>query len=188
MRCRYHKVRRASLRIMYIFILNNNRNSSPCVQLLIIRFTVDFASLPILFFPDEIIVQKPELTSPSICHAPGGEYFVEGETWNIDSCTQCTCHSGRVLCETEVCPPLLCQNPTRSQDSCCPQCPGTCWHPAVIRALPWSEDVWCFSMRMLQCVLRWLLWCLCSPAVCSDSLQFSNSSAKLDCVQERSYV
>ncbi|XP_073194463.1 cysteine-rich motor neuron 1 protein isoform X7 [Lepidochelys kempii] len=72
---------------------------------------------------NESIVQKPELSSPSICHAPGGEYFVEGETWNIDSCTQCTCHSGRVLCETEVCPPLLCQNPIRTQDSCCPQCP-----------------------------------------------------------------
>ncbi|XP_040127086.1 cysteine-rich motor neuron 1 protein isoform X6 [Ictidomys tridecemlineatus] len=71
---------------------------------------------------DDFVVQKPELSTPSICHAPGGEYFVEGETWNIDSCTQCTCHSGRVLCETEVCPPLLCQNPSRTQDSCCPQC------------------------------------------------------------------
>ncbi|XP_032737777.1 cysteine-rich motor neuron 1 protein isoform X5 [Lontra canadensis] len=71
---------------------------------------------------DDLVVQKPELSTPSICHAPGGEYFVEGETWNIDSCTQCTCHSGRVLCETEVCPPLLCQNPARTQDSCCPQC------------------------------------------------------------------
>lgn len=73
---------------------------------------------------DDFVVQKPELSTPSICHAPGGEYFVEGETWHIDTCTQCTCHSGRVLCETEVCPPLLCQNPTRTQDSCCPQCPG----------------------------------------------------------------
>lgn len=77
-------------------------------------------------FPDDFVVQKPELSTPSICHAPGGEYFVEGETWNIDSCTQCTCHSGRVLCETEVCPPLLCQNPSRTQDSCCPQCTGDC--------------------------------------------------------------
>ncbi|XP_072783287.1 cysteine-rich motor neuron 1 protein isoform X2 [Taeniopygia guttata] len=85
--------------------------------------------------PDEIIVQKPELTSPSICHAPGGEYFVEGETWNIDSCTQCTCHSGRVLCETEVCPPLLCQNPTRTQDSCCPQCPDE-----TLQASPSSNE------------------------------------------------
>lgn len=137
-----------------------------------------------LFFPDEVIVQKPDLTSPSICHAPGGEYFVEGETWNIDSCTQCTCHSGRVLCETEVCPPLLCQNPTRTQDSCCPQCPGMCWHPAFIRALPWPEGVWCFRMGMLQGMLRWLLWCLCSSAVWSDSLQSSNSNAKLDCANE----
>ncbi|XP_074920328.1 cysteine-rich motor neuron 1 protein isoform X3 [Chelonoidis abingdonii] len=80
--------------------------------------------------PDESIVQKPELSNPSICHAPGGEYFVEGETWNIDSCTQCTCHSGRVLCETEVCPPLLCQNPIRTQDSCCPQCPDEPLQPS----------------------------------------------------------
>ncbi|XP_075452746.1 cysteine-rich motor neuron 1 protein isoform X2 [Ascaphus truei] len=81
--------------------------------------------------PDDSSARKPELTDPSICHAPGGEYFVEGETWNIDSCTQCTCHSGRVLCETEVCPPLLCQNPTRTQDSCCPQCTDESLQPSV---------------------------------------------------------
>ena len=148
--------------------------------MLIIRVTVDFAGLPTLFFPDEIIVQKPELTSPSICHAPGGEYFVEGETWNIDSCTQCTCHSGRVLCETEVCPPLLCQNPTRTQDSCCPQCPGIYWQPAFVRVLPWSKNVWC-EYWMFQYVHSWLLWYLCSLAVWSESLQSSISSAKLDC-------
>ncbi|XP_060735905.1 cysteine-rich motor neuron 1 protein [Tachysurus vachellii] len=73
--------------------------------------------------PDESGSHRPELSEASVCLAPGGEYFVEGETWNIDSCTQCTCHSGRVLCETEVCPPLLCQSPVRSQDSCCPHCP-----------------------------------------------------------------
>uniref|UniRef100_A0A6I8S3X2 Cysteine-rich transmembrane BMP regulator 1 (chordin-like) n=1 Tax=Xenopus tropicalis TaxID=8364 RepID=A0A6I8S3X2_XENTR len=81
--------------------------------------------------PDDSNARNPELTDPSICHAPGGEYFVEGETWNIDTCTQCTCHSGRVLCETEVCPPLLCQNPTRTQDSCCPQCPDDSLQPSV---------------------------------------------------------
>ncbi|XP_034808815.1 cysteine-rich motor neuron 1 protein isoform X4 [Pan paniscus] len=82
---------------------------------------------------DDFVVQKPELSTPSICHAPGGEYFVEGETWNIDSCTQCTCHSGRVLCETEVCPPLLCQNPSRTQDSCCPQCTDQPFRPSLSR-------------------------------------------------------
>lgn len=77
---------------------------------------------------DESGSHRPELSEASVCLAPGGEYFVEGETWNIDSCTQCTCHSGRVLCETEVCPPLLCQSPVRSQDSCCPHCPGEISH------------------------------------------------------------
>nr|XP_055027390.1 cysteine-rich motor neuron 1 protein isoform X1 [Misgurnus anguillicaudatus] len=71
---------------------------------------------------EESSSHKPELSEASVCLAPGGEYFVEGETWNIDSCTQCTCHSGRVLCETELCPPLLCHNPIRTQDSCCPHC------------------------------------------------------------------
>ncbi|CAB1331095.1 unnamed protein product, partial [Coregonus sp. 'balchen'] len=73
--------------------------------------------------PEEPSSHKPDLGDSSVCLAPGGEYFVEGETWNIDACTQCTCHSGRVLCETEVCPPLLCQSPIRTQDSCCPHCP-----------------------------------------------------------------
>ncbi|XP_073483807.1 cysteine-rich motor neuron 1 protein isoform X1 [Aquarana catesbeiana] len=80
---------------------------------------------------DDSSGKKTEFIDPSICHAPGGEYFVEGETWNFDSCTQCTCHSGRVLCETEVCPPLLCQIPTRTQDSCCPHCPDESLQPSV---------------------------------------------------------
>ncbi|XP_059841600.1 cysteine-rich motor neuron 1 protein isoform X1 [Hypanus sabinus] len=81
--------------------------------------------------PEDLELWKPDQGDSSICHAPGGEYYVEGETWNIDSCTQCTCHSGRVLCDTEVCPPILCQNPTRTLDSCCPQCPDEPLQPAA---------------------------------------------------------
>ncbi|KPP64994.1 hypothetical protein Z043_116616 [Scleropages formosus] len=58
-----------------------------------------------------------------VCRAPGGEFYVEGETWKLDDCTRCTCRKGRVLCDTEVCPPALCQAPTRNKDTCCYVCP-----------------------------------------------------------------
>ncbi|CAL8272321.1 unnamed protein product [Merluccius merluccius] len=57
-----------------------------------------------------------------LCRAPGGELYVEGETWNLDECTQCTCRKGRVLCDTEVCPPALCPAPTKNKDTCCHVC------------------------------------------------------------------
>ncbi|XP_060268250.1 cysteine-rich motor neuron 1 protein isoform X4 [Ovis aries] len=101
-----------------------------CSKICSLGFQKDSHGCLICKCRDDFVVQKPELSTPSICHAPGGEYFVEGETWHIDTCTQCTCHSGRVLCETEVCPPLLCQNPTRTQDSCCPQCPDEPLQPS----------------------------------------------------------
>lgn len=59
-----------------------------------------------------------------VCRAPGGEFYVEGETWNLDECTRCTCRKGRVLCDTEVCPPAVCQTPIRNKDTCCHVCPG----------------------------------------------------------------
>lgn len=59
-----------------------------------------------------------------VCRAPGGELYVEGETWNLDECTQCTCRRGRVLCDTEVCPPALCHTPFINKDTCCHICPG----------------------------------------------------------------
>uniref|UniRef100_A0A3P9DPN2 VWFC domain-containing protein n=1 Tax=Maylandia zebra TaxID=106582 RepID=A0A3P9DPN2_9CICH len=45
-----------------------------------------------------------------------------GETWNLDECTRCTCRKGRVLCDTELCPPALCQAPIRNKDTCCHVC------------------------------------------------------------------
>lgn len=72
--------------------------------------------------PDDFVVQKP---GQHALHLPrlGRVALWREKRGTLTPCTQCTCHSGRVLCETEVCPPLLCQNPTRTQDSC-PQCPG----------------------------------------------------------------
>ncbi|XP_076017807.1 cysteine-rich motor neuron 1 protein isoform X2 [Genypterus blacodes] len=65
----------------------------------------------------------PEGMDMVVCRAPGGEFYVEGETWNLDECTRCTCRKGRVLCDTELCPPALCQTPTRNKDTCCHVCP-----------------------------------------------------------------
>uniref|UniRef100_A0A672JZN4 VWFC domain-containing protein n=1 Tax=Sinocyclocheilus grahami TaxID=75366 RepID=A0A672JZN4_SINGR len=60
-----------------------------------------------------------------VCRAPAGELYVEGETWRLDECSSCTCRQGRVLCDSESCPPLLCHTPVRSRDSCCYTCTGT---------------------------------------------------------------
>uniref|UniRef100_A0A4W5N742 VWFC domain-containing protein n=1 Tax=Hucho hucho TaxID=62062 RepID=A0A4W5N742_9TELE len=74
---------------------------------------------------DESGSGQPEGMDLVVCRSPGGKLYVEGETWNLDECTRCTCRKGRVLCDTEVCPPAVCQAPTRNKDTCCHVCPGT---------------------------------------------------------------
>ncbi|XP_043088267.1 cysteine-rich motor neuron 1 protein-like isoform X2 [Puntigrus tetrazona] len=71
---------------------------------------------------DEAGSGQPEGPDLVVCRAPAGELYVEGETWRLDECTSCTCRQGRVLCESESCPPLLCHTPVRSRDSCCYTC------------------------------------------------------------------
>uniref|UniRef100_A0A3Q3LP33 Cysteine-rich motor neuron 1 protein n=1 Tax=Mastacembelus armatus TaxID=205130 RepID=A0A3Q3LP33_9TELE len=72
---------------------------------------------------DESGSGQPEGMDMVVCRAPGGEFYVEGETWNLDECTRCTCRKGRVLCDTEVCPPALCQTPIKNKDTCCHETP-----------------------------------------------------------------
>ncbi|XP_073683597.1 cysteine-rich motor neuron 1 protein-like [Garra rufa] len=72
---------------------------------------------------DESGSGQPEGPDLVVCRAAGGELYVEGETWRLDECTRCTCRQGRVLCDSEACPPLLCHTPVRSKDSCCYVCP-----------------------------------------------------------------
>ncbi|XP_064421075.1 cysteine-rich motor neuron 1 protein-like isoform X2 [Latimeria chalumnae] len=72
---------------------------------------------------DESGSGHPDVVDLAVCKALGGEYYIEGEVWRLDPCTQCTCRSGRVLCDSEICPPVLCQMPTKSPDACCPVCP-----------------------------------------------------------------
>ncbi|XP_039993117.1 cysteine-rich motor neuron 1 protein isoform X3 [Xiphias gladius] len=80
---------------------------------------------------DESGSGQPEGMDMVVCRAPGGEFYVEGETWNLDECTRCTCRKGRVLCDTEVCPPALCQTPVRNKDTCCHVCPEETLSPLL---------------------------------------------------------
>ncbi|KAM6961284.1 LOW QUALITY PROTEIN: cysteine-rich motor neuron 1 protein [Aplochiton taeniatus] len=72
---------------------------------------------------DESGSGQPEGGDLVVCRASGGELYVEGDTWNLDECTRCTCRKGRVLCDTEICPPAVCQAPVRNKDTCCHVCP-----------------------------------------------------------------
>ncbi|XP_053488962.1 cysteine-rich motor neuron 1 protein-like [Ictalurus furcatus] len=71
---------------------------------------------------EELGSGRPEGMDMVVCQAPGDELYVEGDTWNLDECTRCTCRQGRVLCDTEVCPPALCQTPTWTKGTCCHIC------------------------------------------------------------------
>jgi hypothetical protein len=60
----------------------------------------------------------------SQCMSTSGLPLVEGETWQVDTCTQCICHQGEPLCQVEHCPPVLCIHPVRMPGKCCAICPG----------------------------------------------------------------
>ena len=77
-------------------------------------------------FVEDHIEIVPEVTVR--CVSTSGEHLVEGENWALDSCTQCVCHGGELLCEIESCPPVLCHHPVLLPGKCCPVCPGTTTH------------------------------------------------------------
>ncbi|GAB6026926.1 Cysteine-rich motor neuron 1 protein [Chamberlinius hualienensis] len=60
-----------------------------------------------------------------VCPSMDGGFYLEGEMWALDSCTNCVCHSGQMFCESHHCSPSPCQNPMYLQGSCCPHCPET---------------------------------------------------------------
>ncbi|KAI1897829.1 hypothetical protein AGOR_G00087300 [Albula goreensis] len=82
--------------------------------------------------PDDIDARKPEPVEPVepvACLDSGGRHVADGEAWRVEPCSRCACDGGLLLCETEGCPPALCQNPVRARDSCCPLCPGDLFVP-----------------------------------------------------------
>ncbi|KAL5009108.1 hypothetical protein ScPMuIL_014689, partial [Solemya velum] len=70
-------------------------------------------------------VMLPNMGKSESCQAANGQYYVEGETWMMDNCTPCICHDSHILCQNQVCPPLLCHYPVKHHNSCCPVCPDS---------------------------------------------------------------
>ncbi|MFH4978598.1 hypothetical protein AB6A40_005307 [Gnathostoma spinigerum] len=72
----------------------------------------------------------------TVCQS-AGRLFVDGETWQLASCTSCTCRVGNVLCRVVECAPIACVNPIYDDSNkCCPICPDQVKHNETIPALP----------------------------------------------------
>uniref|UniRef100_A0AAQ6AKF2 Thrombospondin 2b n=1 Tax=Amphiprion ocellaris TaxID=80972 RepID=A0AAQ6AKF2_AMPOC len=46
--------------------------------------------------------------------------YEQGEDWEVDSCTSCTCQDGKAVCQQVSCPPVSCINPSFIDGRCCP--------------------------------------------------------------------
>ncbi|ESO86142.1 hypothetical protein LOTGIDRAFT_71199, partial [Lottia gigantea] len=73
----------------------------------------------------------PSIGKKESCQSVSGQHFVEGEIWQMTDCTQCICHDGTILCESESCPPVLCNHPVKPQSHCCAVCRGHNGEPRV---------------------------------------------------------
>ncbi|KAM6951035.1 thrombospondin-2-like [Aplochiton taeniatus] len=69
-----------------------------------------------------------------------GRVYEQGEEWDEDSCTSCTCQAGKIVCRRMSCPLVSCASPSISDEECCPLCLSNSsddgWSP-------WSEWTQC---------------------------------------------
>jgi len=60
------------------------------------------------------------------CVSSAGKLYHNGEEWQEDPCTTCTCFAGAKKCQAHMCV-LRCDHPRYVPDECCPLCDGkTC--------------------------------------------------------------
>ncbi|XP_041351860.1 cysteine-rich motor neuron 1 protein-like [Gigantopelta aegis] len=53
-----------------------------------------------------------------------GREFRDGESWQIEKCTKCTCRDGLTFCKTKMCNAPLCGWMVIPDGECCPVCKG----------------------------------------------------------------
>ncbi|RZF38021.1 hypothetical protein LSTR_LSTR006420 [Laodelphax striatellus] len=69
-----------------------------------------------------VCMDGPEKTEPDLngCFTSRGKFKRNGDTWQTDPCTACTCDNGKRRCVVSVCEP--CSNPIYQPGECCPVC------------------------------------------------------------------
>uniref|UniRef100_A0A4W4DZI3 VWFC domain-containing protein n=1 Tax=Electrophorus electricus TaxID=8005 RepID=A0A4W4DZI3_ELEEL len=119
-----------------------------------------------------------------------------GETWNLDACTRCTCRQGRVLCDTEMCPPTLCHDVlspllpvnTSQRDYCISSdgdvlLAGDSWKPnACTSCVCNNGTIQCFSQRcpVVRCRVPVLRKGQCCPRCLVSPQNIAKYIQKLD--------
>jgi len=72
----------------------------------------------------EVIAIKKETTAKKMkgCGVVEGTARKEGDTWQKDVCTRCSCKDGEIRCIEKICDELLCEKFHEVQNECCPRC------------------------------------------------------------------
>ncbi|XP_069696769.1 cysteine-rich motor neuron 1 protein-like [Periplaneta americana] len=68
-------------------------------------------------------VRENSLSHPGGCVSSSGKIQQNGEVWQEDPCTNCTCLAGETKCQAYMCD-LRCDHPHYVPDECCPICDG----------------------------------------------------------------
>nr|CAB3233820.1 cysteine-rich motor neuron 1 protein [Phallusia mammillata] len=63
-----------------------------------------------------------DIPPPMTCQVPSGKWYVEGEIWDMDGNSTCTCYGADMLCTSAWCPPTPCDNPIVVEGDRCPIC------------------------------------------------------------------
>ncbi len=60
--------------------------------------------------------------SPEGCTDANGTFYANGEEWNQDDCTFCSCDNGEIMCMVVDCAMPNCEDPIYIDGQCCPTC------------------------------------------------------------------
>nr|XP_039253790.1 uncharacterized protein LOC120330882 isoform X1 [Styela clava] len=60
-----------------------------------------------------------------------GKNYRHQQNFMIDSCSQCKCRFGNVMCTTQQCPPLNCKHKEKPPGSCCLRCRKGCEYEGI---------------------------------------------------------